>query len=53
MSMEDARAEKSVIAKLKQTVTKQKAELKKAGYKATDISNADKRRICYRELLNK
>ncbi len=52
MTLEEAFAEKSVIAKLKQTVTKQKAELKKAGYKPKDISNADKRRVCYRELLS-
>ena len=51
MSIEEATAEKAVIAKLKQTVAKQKAELKKAGYKPVDISNADKRRVCYRELL--
>ena len=51
MSIEDAFAEKGVIAKLKQAVGKQKTELKKAGYKPKDISNADKRRVCYRELL--
>lgn len=53
MSMEDAKKEKAVIAKLKQTVAKQKVELKKAGYKPTEISNADKRRECYRKLLDK
>lgn len=53
MSFEDAKKEKGVIAKLKQSVTKQKQELKKAGYKDKDISNADKRREAYRELLNK
>lgn len=53
MSVEDAKKEKAVIAKLKQPVMKQKTELKKAGYKPKDISNADKRRVCYRELLNK
>lgn len=52
MSIEDAFAEKAVITKLKQTVANQKAELKKAGYKPKDISNADKRRKCYRELVN-
>lgn len=51
MSLEEATKEKAVIAKLKQTVAKQKAELKKAGYKPTEISNADKRRECYRKLL--
>lgn len=51
MSFEEAKKEKEVIAKLKQTVTKQKQELKKAGFKEKDISNADKRREAYRELL--
>lgn len=53
MSLEEAFAEKSVIAKLKQTVPKQKQELKLAGYKPKDISNADKRRECFRELLRR
>ena len=53
MSIEEAFAEKEVISKLKQTVAKQKAELKKVGYKPKDISNADKRRECYRKLLKK
>ena len=53
MSLEDARKEKGVIAKLKQTVAVQKKELKKAGYKEKDISNEEKRRLAYRELLNK
>lgn len=52
MSFEDAKKEKGVIAKLKQSVTKQKQELKKAGFKDKDISNADKRREAYRKLLN-
>ena len=51
MSLEDAFKEKEVIAKLKQTVTKQKSELKKAGFSASEISNADKRRDCYRKML--
>ena len=53
MTLEEAFAEKSVIAKLKQIVTKQKQELKLAGYKPKDISNADKRRECFRELLRR
>ena len=53
MTLEEAFAEKSVIAKLKQTVPKQKQELKLAGYKPKDISNADKRRECFRELLRR
>ena len=53
VSIEEAKAEKAVGAKLKQSVTKQKAELSKAGYTSKDISNADKRRSCYRELLIK
>lgn len=53
MSLEDARKEKSVIAKINQTVAKQKAELKKLGFKPTEMSNEDKRRECYRKVLNK
>jgi len=53
MSLEDARKEKEVIAKLKQSVTIQKKELKKAGYKDKDISNEEKRRNAYREILNR
>jgi len=52
MSLEEAFKEKEVIAKLKQTVAKQKAELKKAGFSTGEMSNADKRRECYRKLLN-
>lgn len=51
MSLEDAFKEKAVIAKLKQTVTRQKTELKNAGFAAKDISNETKRRECYRQLL--
>lgn len=51
MSFEEAKAEKSVIAKISLPVAKQKKELKEAGYKDKDISNADKRRNAYRELL--
>lgn len=53
VTFEEAKAEKAVIAKLKQTVVKQKAELKKAGYKDKDISNEEKRRNAFRELLSK
>lgn len=51
MSLEEAFKEKEVISKLKQTVAKQKAELKKAGYLPKEISNEAKRRECYRKLL--
>ncbi len=51
VSLEEAKKEKAVIAKLKQTVSKQKAELKRHGYKPKDISNAEKRRECYRKIL--
>ena len=51
MTLEEAFAEKDVIAKLKQTVPKQKQELKYAGFKPKDISNADKRRECYRKMI--
>ncbi|ASU03311.1 homing endonuclease HNH [Pseudoalteromonas phage J2-1] len=51
MTIEEAFEEKKVIVKIKQTVAKQKSELKKFGYKASDMSNNDKRRELYRELL--
>ena len=51
LSVEEAFAEKKVIAKIKQTVAKQKAELKKFGYKPAEYSNEDKRRALYRLLL--
>ncbi len=51
VTLEEAFKEKEVIAKLKQTVAKQKSELKKAGFSTSETSNADKRRECYRELL--
>lgn len=50
MALEDAFKEKVVIEKLKQPVTKQKAELKKAGFSASETSNEEKRRECYRKL---
>lgn len=53
VSLEDAKKEKAVITKINQTVAKQKKELLAAGYKAAEISNEEKRRKCYRELLNK
>lgn len=53
MTFEEAKKEKAVISKVNQPISKQKQELKKAGYKDKDISNADKRREAYRELLNK
>tara|TARA_R110000851_G_scaffold63646_3_gene145470 strand:- start:417 stop:995 length:579 start_codon:yes stop_codon:yes gene_type:complete len=51
MTIEEAFAEKAVIAKLKQPVVKQKLELKRLGFKPKEITNADKRRECYREYL--
>lgn len=51
MSLEDAKKEKAIIAKTNQTVAAQKKELLAAGYKAKDISNEEKRREAYRELL--
>jgi hypothetical protein len=53
ISIEAATEEKKVIAKTKQTVAKQKAELKKLGYKPAEYSNEEKRRSLYRELLKK
>ena len=51
MSFEDAKKEKAIIAKTNQTVTVQKKELLAAGFKASEISNEEKRRECYRKLL--
>ena len=51
MSLEEAFAEKDVIAKINQKVPVQKKELTEAGFKPKDISNNDKRRDCYRQLL--
>mgnify|MGYP000318381085 CR=1 FL=1 len=51
VSIEEATAEKKVIVKINQPVSKQKVELKKYGIKDKDMSNADKRRYIYRKLL--
>jgi hypothetical protein len=51
MTFEDAKKEKAIIAKTNQTVTVQKKELLAAGFKASEISNDEKRRECYRKLL--
>lgn len=51
LSIEDARKEKAIIEKCKQKIATQKAELLKAGFKEEDISNAEKRRECYRKML--
>ncbi|AHK11158.1 homing endonuclease HNH [Shewanella sp. phage 1/40] len=53
MSLDNAFKEKKVIAKTNQTVAQQKVELKKLGYSTSDITNDEKRRDCYRELLAK
>lgn len=53
VTLEEAFKEKPVIAKINQKVAVQKKELLKAGYLAKDITNEEKRRNCYRELLNK
>lgn len=53
VTLEEAFKEKPVIAKINQTVAVQKKELLKAGYLAKDITNEEKRRNCYRELLSK
>lgn len=49
---EEAKSMKEVINRLKQPVAKQKEELLAAGYKPAEISNKDKRRKCYEEILN-
>lgn len=51
MTLEDAFKEKVVIAKCNIPVKVQKTQLLKAGYTNKDITNADKRRECWRELL--
>lgn len=51
LSFEQAKKEKMIIEKCKQKVATQKKELKEAGFSAEDISNAEKRRECYRKLL--
>lgn len=53
LSLEDAFKEKEVIAKLKQKVTDQKKELKYAGFKPKEYSNEEKRRECYRIMINR
>ena len=52
VTLEEAFKEKEVISKLKQTVAKQKAELKKLGFTPSETSNEDKRRECYRKYLS-
>lgn len=51
VSIEEAKLEKDVIKKINQKVTVQKKELLAAGFKASDTSNEEKRRECYRKLL--
>lgn len=51
VTLEEAKLEKDVIKKINQKVTTQKKELLAAGYKASDISNEEKRRDAYRKLL--
>lgn len=53
VTLEEARTQKGVISKMKQTVAKQKAELKKAGFAPAEYSNEKLRRECYTKLLNK
>lgn len=51
VTLDEAKLEKDVIKKINQKVTTQKKELLAAGYKASDISNEEKRRDAYRKLL--
>lgn len=51
LTWEEAVVSKKIIEKCKQKVATQKAELLKAGFKEEDISNAEKRRECYRKML--
>lgn len=51
MTFEQAKKEKVIIAKINQTVAIQKKELLAKGFTATEVSNEDKRRDCYRQIL--
>jgi hypothetical protein len=53
VTFEQAIKEKVVISKIKQTVVIQKKELAKFGYTSNQTTNEEKRRSCYRELLEK
>ena len=53
MSFEDATKERAVIVKINQKVPLQKKELLSFGYAQKDMTNEEKRRSCYRALLNK
>lgn len=51
VSLEEAKLEKHVIQKINQTVAVQKKELLAHGYKASEVSNEEKRRDAYRQIL--
>lgn len=51
LTFEEAKVEKEIIAKMKAPVKKQKEELLKAGFSEGEVSNATKRKECYRKLL--
>lgn len=51
VTLEEAFKEKKVISKTNQTVQQQKLELKSFGYTPSEVTNEEKRRNCYRELL--
>lgn len=51
VTLEEAKLEKDVIRRINQKVTVQKKELLAAGYKASEISNEEKRRDAYRKLI--
>jgi hypothetical protein len=51
VSLEEAKLEKYVIQKINQTVAIQKKELLAYGYKASEVSNEEKRRDAYRQIL--
>lgn len=52
ISFEQARTEKMVIEKCKSPVDKQKKELLEYGYSEADVSNATKRKQCWREVMH-
>lgn len=51
VSLEEAKLEKDVIKKINQKIAVQKKELLAYGYKASEVSNEEKRRDAYREIL--
>lgn len=51
ITFEQAKVEKAIIEKTKQSISKQKKELLAHGFTTEQTANANKRRECYRQLL--